>query len=175
VHLDVLPPGSSGLTAPIVLLSAPGRFNPIDDDLRALVDRHSVVLLVSLVNDFELDALGAMDIADRARTHGITLRRFGFGDHSTPDSMDALSALVGEILAASRAGSTVGVHCWAGLGRTGLVVACCLVATGFTAERAMETVRRHRPWAIENTDQEEFVADFAVYCESERAREPRLP
>jgi protein-tyrosine phosphatase len=162
VRVAVIPPGASGLGAPLVLASAPGRRAALDDDLRELHDEHGVSLLVSLVGDSELEHLGILDLVDRARAHRITVRRFPIADHSTPDSMADTRRLVAEILAASRRGLTVGIHCWAGLGRTGLVATCCLVAAGSDAIRAVTTVRAHRPGAVEDSDQEDFIEEFAA-------------
>lgn len=55
----------------------------------------------------------------------------------------------------------VGVHCTAGLGRTGVVLACWLVAGGMTAANAIARVRRLRPGSIETDDQAEAIAEFA--------------
>jgi hypothetical protein len=55
--------------------------------------------------------------------------------------------------------------CWVqagplGLGRTGLVAACVLVAAGTPARTALEAVRRARPGAVEAAAQECFIEDF---------------
>jgi atypical dual specificity phosphatase len=55
----------------------------------------------------------------------------------------------------------VGIHCGAGLGRTGVVLACYFVTTGLNAKNAMARVRRLRPGSIETEEQAEAVEDFA--------------
>ncbi len=55
----------------------------------------------------------------------------------------------------------VAVHCGAGMGRTGVVLACYLVSKGQTAENAMARVRRLRPGSIETDEQAESVMEFA--------------
>jgi atypical dual specificity phosphatase len=52
------------------------------------------------------------------------------------------------------------VHCGAGLGRTGVVLACYLVTTGLSAANAMARVRRIRPGSIETPEQEAAVESF---------------
>lgn len=39
-------------------------------------------------------------------------------------------------------------HCFAGLGRTGLFAAACLMQNGFSHKNAMELVRKIRPGTI---------------------------
>jgi atypical dual specificity phosphatase len=53
------------------------------------------------------------------------------------------------------------VHCGAGLGRTGTMLACALVARGMPAEAAIDHVRTLRPYSIETIEQEDCVRHYA--------------
>lgn len=53
------------------------------------------------------------------------------------------------------------VHCLAGYGRTGTVLACYLVAEGWDPEEAMREVRAVRPGSIETSGQEAAVRSFS--------------
>jgi atypical dual specificity phosphatase len=53
------------------------------------------------------------------------------------------------------------VHCTAGLGRTGVILACYFVTTGLSASDAIQRVRRLRPGSIETAEQEAAVREFA--------------
>jgi atypical dual specificity phosphatase len=55
----------------------------------------------------------------------------------------------------------VAVHCTAGLGRTGVVLACHLVARGMSADNAIARVRRLRPGSVETDEQALAVEEFA--------------
>lgn len=55
----------------------------------------------------------------------------------------------------------VAVHCGAGLGRTGVVLACYLITKGLTASNAVAKVRRLRPGSIETDEQAEAVYEFS--------------
>ncbi len=80
----------------------------------------------------------------------------------TAPTPDQLAAAVQAIRRANTAGLGAAVHCAAGLGRTGTVLACYFVAVrGDSAAAAVERVRRLRPGSVETPAQEEAVAAFA--------------
>lgn len=58
------------------------------------------------------------------------------------------------------AGSAVAVSCRAGYGRTGTVLACYLVHTGYSAGDALKQVRELRPGSVEAPVQQEFVHGY---------------
>jgi len=55
----------------------------------------------------------------------------------------------------------VGVHCGAGLGRTGVILACYFITQDMSAKNAIARVRRLRPGSIETDEQADAIADFA--------------
>jgi len=54
----------------------------------------------------------------------------------------------------------VAVHCIAGLGRTGTILACYLTGQGISAEEAITTIRRWRPGSIEISEQEAVIYEY---------------
>lgn len=56
----------------------------------------------------------------------------------------------------------VAVHCLAGQGRTGTVLAAYLIRAGASPERAIAELRMVCPHAVENPLQEQALADFAA-------------
>eukprot|EP00698_Gefionella_okellyi_P022565 TRINITY_DN749_c0_g1_i1.p1 TRINITY_DN749_c0_g1~~TRINITY_DN749_c0_g1_i1.p1 ORF type:complete len:398 (+),score=42.51 TRINITY_DN749_c0_g1_i1:439-1632(+) len=61
-------------------------------------------------------------------------------------------------------GGRVAVHCHAGLGRTGLVIACYLVyGRGYLPGAAIADVRTHRPGSIQTRRQEAFISHFHLH------------
>lgn len=61
-----------------------------------------------------------------------------------------------------RTGHPVMVHCAAGMGRAGTVLACYLVKyAGYTAEDAIHEIREKRPGSIQSTVQETAIVYFA--------------
>ncbi len=55
----------------------------------------------------------------------------------------------------------VGLHCTAGMGRTGTMLACYFVTKDLSPSSAIAKVREMRPGSIETPEQAEAVMDFA--------------
>lgn len=78
-----------------------------------------------------------------------------------PPSAEQIDQCLSVIARAHERKLGVGVHCGAGLGRTGVILACYLVTKEFSAKNAIARVRRLRPGSIETEEQAEAVTDFA--------------
>ena len=83
----------------------------------------------------------------------------------TPSQIDRLMAFVDDQL---EHGVAVAISCKVGVGRTGTVLACYLVHTGFTPGEAIIEVRQLRPGSIESPPQE-----VAVHLYGERTNAQR--
>lgn len=80
---------------------------------------------------------------------------------------DQLARSLSAILKANSSNMGVAVHCGAGLGRTGVVLACYFVTRGLTGQNAIARVRRMRPGSIETEEQAEAVLHFARQAKQE--------
>ena len=76
-------------------------------------------------------------------------------------SQEQLDRALSAIKRAHERNMGVAVHCTAGLGRTGVILACYFVTKGMTAKNAIARVRRLRPGSVETDEQAEAVAEFA--------------
>ncbi|MCS7125932.1 MAG: dual specificity protein phosphatase family protein [Aigarchaeota archaeon] len=84
---------------------------------------------------------------------------FPLRDHSTPDP-EVIKKIVEEILKEVNNGGRVLVHCAAGLGRTGVVLASYLIVKKkIPPEEGIKIVRKMRPGSIE-PHQEKSIYEF---------------
>jgi protein-tyrosine phosphatase/nicotinamidase-related amidase/aminoglycoside phosphotransferase (APT) family kinase protein len=120
-----------------------------------------VTRLLCLLTDSELGWAGVPDLGPRAQAAGFTYRRLPVPDQGAPDVSDAID-LVRWCREGTEQGEAVVVTCMGGLGRSGTVAACFLVAAGMPTEAAIAAVRAARgPRALETITQEDFVVMFA--------------
>lgn len=75
----------------------------------------------------------------------------------TPEQIDRF---VGVVAKAKKEGKRVVVHCQAGRGRTGTMLACYLVSEGRSAQAALGEVRRLRRGSVETEEQETAIAEY---------------
>ena len=81
-------------------------------------------------------------------------------DFAAP-TMEQTRRMVSFIDEQTAAGKPVAVSCYAGVGRTGTVLACYLVHRGAAPEDAVRRVRELRPGSIQTRGQEEAVHQYA--------------
>jgi hypothetical protein len=119
------------------------------------------VLVCLLEDDGEMARLRIPALVGRAEAHGLRVLRLSIPDGGVPADAAGVALLVETILAALRAGQRVVVHCAGGLGRTGTIAGCCLVAAGVEPGRALELLRATRgPDCPENEAQKRYVRAF---------------
>jgi len=79
----------------------------------------------------------------------------------SPPSIAQIEECLSAIRRANEKNMAVALHCFAGKGRTGTILACHFVDKGMSSEAAFAQVRELRPGSIESFSQEMIVEDFA--------------
>lgn len=129
----------------------PGVVAPIDHDL-ILLDRVGITHLITLTEtDMDQDAL---------RRHHLKNTHLPIFDRKAP-STSQMHMLLVRMQRLMDAGEVLAVHCKAGLGRTGLVLAAWMVRDGgLSAEAAIERLRKVNPGFIQSDEQLDFLPAY---------------
>jgi atypical dual specificity phosphatase len=128
--------------------AAPGVSAPIDYDL-SLLARIGITQLITLTEtDIDQEAL---------RRYQLTNIHLPVFDHEAP-SIGQTHMLLVRMQHLMEAGEVLAVHCKAGLGRTGVILAAWMIREGgLTAMDSMARLRKIEPGFIQSSEQEEFL------------------
>ncbi len=145
-------------------MSAPQGFSWVDKPLLAALARPSSPEDLVWLRQQGIEVLVSLT-EDRLRRDwvedaGLLLFHEPLEDMEPP-SQDQLDRVVSALQRALERNLATAVHCEAGMGRTGVVLATYFVSKGFTAQNAIGHVRRLRPGSIETDEQAEAVELFA--------------
>ncbi len=161
VSTEPLPP-SEGFSwvvpGELAAMPLPGRNRPLDQDA-AFLEQEGITVLVSLTDERPDGEILA--------SNAIRQEHFPVEDY-TPPTLQQMIEFTALVEASAAAGDPVGVHCTAGLGRSGTMAAAYLVSKGATADEAIATLRELRPGSVETPEQEEAVRLFAEDLQSKR-------
>lgn len=130
----------------------PGLLDDLDKDLDQLrrLGIHLIVNLTETAQDPPVESWGFV---------GVHLPIPDMGT-SSPRTVLPVCLQIRDNIAAKK---PVLLHCKAGLGRTGMMLACCLTLLGEKAEIAIRRVRLVNPLFIQTPAQERFVAHFGEF------------
>uniref|UniRef100_UPI002608909B phosphatase domain-containing protein n=1 Tax=Acidocella sp. TaxID=50710 RepID=UPI002608909B len=134
----------------------PGITTDVDYDLELLKGVGVTTLITLTEKDFPQDVLAR---------HGLKNVHLPIADRKapTPAEMDMLVVRMRELL---DAGKVLAVHCLAGLGRTGTILAAYLVKEkGLSAQVALNQIRRFNRQFVQSDDQEDFLVEYEVQQE----------
>jgi atypical dual specificity phosphatase len=104
---------------------------------------------------------------ERVRALGYVRHNIPVRDFHPPD-LAQLAEFV-DLLAHWPPGTRAGVHCQAGIGRPGTFAAAYWIAKGLTAAEAITRIRSARPHAVETSEQQTALEEFAGRHTSQRS------
>ena len=145
----------------LAVSSRPQGFDELEEAVEAWRDA-GVGTVVSMMEEDEAEELGLANEGVVCRANGIAYLNCPVPDHGVPQDMAAVLGVVDEALGRLAQGQVVAAHCFAGIGRSPLFVACTLVRHGLSVEVAWERTIAARGVPLPDTDaQRRWAAAFA--------------
>jgi protein-tyrosine phosphatase len=137
-------------------------FGPYDTRNKIFKDyqRNKIKSVLALVTDSELERKGRKDLFDFYLKHGMKPLRMPFPDLSAP-LLQEVTNTIPLVIKALESGN-LAVHCNAGVGRTGIVVACIAITLNkLSGEEALQFIRE--TMMVNLTDeQKRFICKWAI-------------
>ncbi len=141
----------------------PGILFDIDYDL-TLLRSAGITMLVTLTEQPLPESL--------LETHGLKSLFFPIVDMNVP-SCRATEDLCALVEIALERGEVIAFHCKAGLGRTGTLLVSYLIWEGAPPSEALEVARSIEPGWVQSSIQEQYLFEFAAYCQHKRSGRSR--
>lgn len=131
-----------------------------DGELIPAYKNNDISMIVILSSDEEIERLTGRDLRSIYKLEGFEILYLPILDFGIPET-DEFRVVVEQVLTRSKSGKGTAIHCHAGLGRTGMFVACLAkLGLDYSSDEAIHWVRKIIPGAVEVPDQEQLVRSF---------------
>lgn len=148
---------------PGTLFRSPMPFGPYDplSEIWPAYQANEVDLVVVLTEPQEYLVHAKRDLPAFYKAAGLEVISLPVPDFDSPKDESEFERVLDDVRIALKGGRHVAVHCMAGIGRTGVFLACLAKRIlGLDGRSAIEFVRQHVPTALEMSRQEQFVEAF---------------
>jgi protein-tyrosine phosphatase len=145
----------------LAIVSCPPGGEQLPASVRSLKER-GIETLVSMLRADESRILRLEAEGRLCREAGIDYKWLPVQDHSIPDSMEEFRLVVDHLHSDLRAGKAIGAHCYAGIGRSCMLMACVLCLEGLAPGEAFTRLSNARGMHVPDTWlQIQWVEHFA--------------
>ncbi len=141
------------------IFRSPMPFSPYaSGDLWESYQEEAVDMVVVLTELQEYLVHARRDLVAFYEEAGLDVIHLPIPDFQTPTDLVAFGDALQAVEDYAKGGWTIAVHCMAGVGRTGIFMACLARRIlGFSGSEAITWVRGYVPGSLENSVQERFV------------------
>ncbi len=123
--------------------------------------KQKISVIVLLASDEECLKRTGRNLRYLYRSKGMEVVHLPITDFSIPSRKELEGAIL-TTLRRAKAGKHIAIHCYAGIGRTGMYTACLARRVlGLKGLDAVAWVRQYIPGALETEEQIQFVVDYS--------------
>lgn len=161
LRIDYLPSANT-FKGKVGLTIAPGRRDMNRNLIRDIevIQNSKTDIILCLLTFEEMKQYGIDDLLAQYKKSNLSVKHQPIIDGKIT-SVSETRELIQWLNSQLNQGKNILIHCAGGLGRAGSIAACFLKAQGYSAEEAINMVRKSRsPRAIETSLQENFIKNF---------------
>ncbi|GAN33696.1 MAG: protein phosphatase [Candidatus Brocadia sp. AMX2] len=135
----------------------------IQDEIAGMARPLSIVADLEFLKDNGIEAIVSLTELPLPKTlieeFGFEYKHIPIADLTSPtqEQIEEFVTFVNGLIFSKK---RIVVHCDAGIGRTGTMLACYLVSKGYNAKKAIAEVRKRRPGSIETMEQEDTIIKY---------------
>ncbi len=127
---------------------------PLTEDAYVVLQQIGIKVIINLT-----EYLDDTPLLSAFSVYHIQIASFKEWGHKPP-TFQQMQQAVSIIQTSLKSNQPILVHCVHGLGRTGTIIAGYLTTCGFTAQGAIDHVRKLRPGSIETEEQEAIIFEY---------------
>lgn len=130
----------------------------------ATVRQSGVDVVVSMLEPHEAGRLGLAEEGRHCLAAGMEFVSLPIEDHNVPASIEAAHEVVAHVSNRLAAGKAVAAHCFAGLGRSPLMIGLLLIHRGHAVQEAFDLISEARGWEVpEMAEQLAWAEGYAAW------------
>lgn len=137
-------------------------FDIRDDLFRQYIEKNISVVVMLAEEEESIHATG-INLKKFYKQKGMKVIHLPIPDFGIPDPK-SLSQAVREVISAAEQGKNIVIHCYAGLGRTGMFAACIArQLQGVDGGEAVQWVRQHVRGSVETPEQMQMIYQYQPF------------
>ena len=125
----------------------------LDNEI-ANLEKHDVGVLVSLLQQDEIDELGLTAEQSLCLEHQIEYIHFPITDRDIPSSKHKTAELVNRLRKLLANGTSVVIHCRMGIGRSSIIAGAVLLNVGLTNDEIITEIEKSRGVKVPDTEEQ---------------------
>jgi protein-tyrosine phosphatase len=141
----------------LAIVARPRGGDWLEDDVGTLC-AEGFSTIVSLIEKAEMEELDLAAFPEHCRSRGIDFHHLPIPDRGVPPSLPRAIEIARAVAQKLAGGGSIGIHCRAGIGRSGLFASAVLVMSGWRPAAAIAAVSAARGLEVPETqDQRAWV------------------